>query len=382
MEFWLIFIGSAIFFLFIRGAWRAYTDPSHVLGRQGANMGWVISGHQKDAEGYRNVVLVRGSNEAVISFSKGHVELIKPYHSEPFKDFVELERWFVKKGITPSSIEPKEELNASVRNEFMLFIESHGFKEKYLEVCKYDNVFGLAVSELREAGRNADASEKVIAAFVVDALHNYDKSPQFALKVIEDFTNQYLNEPSDGKEYSGAEIENEDSDYHSDLDELNEEIINWLETYDLINRSNGDNWPINVWSEILAYVGSYLARSSHEQKIYDVEWNSFKASIENRILSSLENPPNLNGVKETQHGAAFVHYVSEYHSEMSKLEKLIGNKILPDGSADLRPVSEYLSLKMLGKQEIDKSADFEELLSDIEAFASDRVIPKVVQAFS
>jgi hypothetical protein len=383
MEFWLVFIGSALFILFIRGAWKAYTDPSDVLGRQGANMGWVIAGHEKDLEGYRNVVLSRGPNEAVISFVNGHVKLIKPYHGTPFKDFVELEPWLVKNGNAPSSTHPQSESSATVSpSEFMTFIESHGFKQKYLEVCKFDNDFGMAVSELRDAGRDTKASEKVIGLFVIDALHNYDKNPQFALSMIEGFTEQFLEDLDQEHEYSEFEKEDDEYNYHPDLDELNEEIANFLEDYALADYPIVSDWPVSIWSEIIAYLGSYTARLSVEQKIYDVEWNSFKASIENRILSSLENPQKLDGVEETPQGKAFVHYVSEYHNEMTTLEKLVINKKNSDGNTDFVPASEFLAVKILGEQGVSRSSRIEELLEQVESFSSDRIIPKVLKAFS
>jgi len=43
--YWWIF-GSILAFFVIRSMWRAYTDPSHVLGRQAANMNWVAIGRE------------------------------------------------------------------------------------------------------------------------------------------------------------------------------------------------------------------------------------------------------------------------------------------------------------------------------------------------
>jgi hypothetical protein len=82
-----------IAFFIIRHLWKVYINPAAVLGRQAANMNWIVSGRVEDSDGYNNVRYVRDNMEAVVSFQNGNVVLTKPNHLEPFKDFIEIERY-------------------------------------------------------------------------------------------------------------------------------------------------------------------------------------------------------------------------------------------------------------------------------------------------
>jgi vacuolar-type H+-ATPase subunit F/Vma7 len=86
-----------IAFFIIRHLWKVYINPAAVLGRQAANMNWVVSGRAEDSDEYKNVRYVRDNMEAVVSFQNGNVILTKPNHLEPFKDFIEIERYIATK---------------------------------------------------------------------------------------------------------------------------------------------------------------------------------------------------------------------------------------------------------------------------------------------
>lgn len=96
-------IGLILVFFILRLGWRAYTHPSHVLGRQAANMNWVAVGRVSDSDGYKNVKLARNKMEAIISFQNGNVVLVRPRRETPFRDFIELERWLASNDEQPES---------------------------------------------------------------------------------------------------------------------------------------------------------------------------------------------------------------------------------------------------------------------------------------
>lgn len=91
MHWW--WIGTIVIAIIFYMCWKAYTHPSHVLGRQAANMNWVAIGFFDDKSGYKNVKLKRDENEAYISHKEGKVFLLKPSNYEPFDDFISIERW-------------------------------------------------------------------------------------------------------------------------------------------------------------------------------------------------------------------------------------------------------------------------------------------------
>ncbi len=132
--FW-ISLAIIILFYIIRLLWRAYTSPAHTLGRQAANMGWGIVGRINTKEGYRDVCYGRDGVEARVSYATGEVFLIKPIHPEPFKDFIELERWLAQRqkpllqdtALSDISREVNDLLN--VLNEAQRKYQSEAFKE-------------------------------------------------------------------------------------------------------------------------------------------------------------------------------------------------------------------------------------------------------------
>ena len=95
MIWWII--GAITAFLVFRFAWRCYIHPAHVLGRQAANMNWFAIGRVEDDKGFKDVCYGRDGMEVKVSYASGRVFLVKPAHVEPFKDFIELERWLAQR---------------------------------------------------------------------------------------------------------------------------------------------------------------------------------------------------------------------------------------------------------------------------------------------
>ena len=95
MIWWII--GAIATFLVFRFLWRGYTHPASVLARQAANMNWVSIGRVEGDEGFKDVCYGRDEMEVKISYATGRVFLLKPAHVEPFKDFIELDRWLAKR---------------------------------------------------------------------------------------------------------------------------------------------------------------------------------------------------------------------------------------------------------------------------------------------
>lgn len=102
MILWIL--STVAIFLILRFLWRAYTHPANVLGRQAANMNWRAIGRINGEKGFKDVCFERDGVEACVSHARGDVYLLKPVHSTPFKDFVELERWLAgRMGSLPGS---------------------------------------------------------------------------------------------------------------------------------------------------------------------------------------------------------------------------------------------------------------------------------------
>jgi len=362
MHWWII--GIIIFFFVVRSMWRAYIDPSHVLGRQAANMNWVAIGRVTDNDGYKNMKLSRNGMEAVISFQNANVELVKPSRAEPFQDFIELERWLVNEEQNPVQDEELEYYEV-VNN----FINSHGFYEPFLELQGTDKEYCIASMQMHKAGYLSGQSEKVVGALSLDSIKQYEQNRQLAILFLQNLEQSFLNE------------EEEDSDdYHPFLDKAVGQAEKFLKNNNIYVPLRGNRAAINVTSELFVYIASYLAMLSSGDNISAMGWNSFKSSIENRILATIENPPSLSDSIVTPESTTFVHYVSEYFTEMTRMEELVLSNKNESGNVNLQPLVAYL-LRVMGSDNPEHQSQLQDYLSEVSGFSSKEIVPKVVRIF-
>lgn len=348
----------------IRSMWRAYTHPSHVLGRQAANMNWVAVGRVADNDGYKNVKLARDGMEAVISFQNGNVELVKPWREVPFKDFIELERWIANNENT--SVDDEEIQYYEAVNDF---INSHGFYEPLLELQGTDKEYCIASMKMHKAGYLTGQSEKVVGALTLDSIKKYEQNRQLSILFLQNLEDQFLNEE-----------EEETDDYHPALDKAVIETTSFLKKNNIYVPLRGNGTAIKITSELFVYIASYTAMLSSGENIAAMSWNSFKSSIENRILATLENPPSLSDCIETPESKTFVHYSSEYFTEMTRMEELILNNKGEAGEIELQPLIGYL-LRTLGSNNPEHQSQLQSYLSEVSEFASKEIVPKVIRVF-
>ena len=121
MNWWWVSIVALV--IIAHRCWKAYVHPSHVLGRQAANMNWVATGFFDDKSGYKNVRLQRDGNEAYISHKEGKVFLLKPSNYEPFDDFITIERWLT---LASDEAECQRENDYGCKiSEFDVVLETH-----------------------------------------------------------------------------------------------------------------------------------------------------------------------------------------------------------------------------------------------------------------
>lgn len=196
MEEWWLF-GLIIGFFVLHLMWKAYTDQSHVLGRQAANMNWIAVGRVEDADGYKNVKLARNGMEAVISFQNKNVELVYPPHSAPFKDFIELERWITKLEEDDINEEELDDEELNYYEEINRITASYGFYEPLLELQGTDPEFCIASMDLHKTGYETGKSPRSVAALTVEAVHEYKKNRELSIIFLQTLAENFYEEDGD-----------------------------------------------------------------------------------------------------------------------------------------------------------------------------------------
>jgi hypothetical protein len=112
-----------------------------------------------------------------------------------------------------------------------------------------------------------------------------------------------------------AEIDLEkERDYHSVLDAMVSDCTAFLKGNAALQ---GREWPLEVYAEAIVYLACYSAslRSRHGFSI--AGWNTFRASVENRMLAI--QPNSLPKIDE---GEKFVSYSSGYFPYLESREAL------------------------------------------------------------
>ena len=189
--YWWIF-GAVIVLFVIRFLWRGYNHPSHVLGRQAANMNWVAVGRVSDIDGYKNIRVSRDGVEAIISFKNGNVILAKPFYSTPFKDFIEIERWLAT--TQKQSMDNKEVAYYEAVNNF---ITSNGFCEALLELQGTDKDYCIASMKMHKAGYLTGQPEKVVGALTMESVKQYQQNKEIAILYLQSLEKRFLNKQNE-----------------------------------------------------------------------------------------------------------------------------------------------------------------------------------------
>lgn len=101
-------------------------------------------------------------------------------------------------------------------------------------------------------------------------------------------------------------------------------------------------------------------------------WNTFKAAIENRMLSIADDGSQRSGTIQTPNGPAFAHFTSSYWAEMDTIEEL-ANKAFTSVSSS-RELSAHLFHLLGGNSEQERA--FEKLFSGLVEFASRSIFQK------
>ncbi|MDP3494997.1 MAG: hypothetical protein Q8R82_17945 [Hyphomonadaceae bacterium] len=132
-----------------------------------------------------------------------------------------------------------------------------------------------------------------------------------------------------------------DTDYHAVLDEMAGECIAFIIENEL---HLDDDWPTELYAEAIVYLACYNAKLGHRHKFSIAGWNTFKSSVENRMLGIR----NTASPRDDSNTTSLVSYVSGYHAYLTEREKLarpaheasfeLADRILEDvgGSASAR----------------------------------------------
>lgn len=369
MIWWVV---AAILFAFVASkAWRVYKHPAHQLGMQAAKHGWRAAGSIKDPSGFRNTRLVRGNYESIILFREQEVRLTKPEAEYPFKDYDELEEWISEYEHEAQEKDPEILYYRAIDS----YIRSVGYYEPLLELQGTDEEYCIAVMKTHKAAYLANIPEKIAGALTLDSVKHYYQNRDFALVFLRKLESKWLAESN-----AGASLASDSPDHESQEDADNfhpslDKAVGLVRSF--FAGVGGNDLAGNPRTELVAYAATYIAMRKSDNEMPSGCWNTFKAAIENRMLSIADDGSQRSGTIQTPNGPAFAHFTSSYWAAMGAVEEL-ANKAFTSVSSS-RELSAYLFRVLGGNSEQERA--FEKLFSGLVEFASRSIFPKVERIF-
>lgn len=267
-------------------------------------------------------------------------------------------------------------------SELHSFIDSHNYLERYQELQGQDQEFAQAALELEQAASDGDASPKVIGALIIDSIRKYAGSRDYGIAFLEALSKKYQQElfaESDDLEHGAFESQYPKGSYHLILDQEAGAIRQFFVDAGYLEEDAEPD--ISIVTELLLYIVVYFSWKQSGLDIHQMSWNSFKTSIENRILSVLDDVPSLTSYTETPSSKTFTQHTSRYWGEMDRMEMLIEGNDSKSRDYDLRPVSQSI-LSRVGCNSIENASRLTGFLMNLTVRMGPEVLTRVIRSFS
>ena len=340
---WWILLSAVVTAVAARHFWRLYSHPYNLLIRQAANMDWVAAGAIPYPDGIKNMRLRRAGMLAEVSFKQLNVRLLEPQVEEPFKDFLAIERWIGARSnndaahsTQSSTVITNERLNQGDYFERVDgLLAAKGLRDEFMLLQGWDREFGEASARLCAVGERTQESPIVMAAFIAESMEYHKKSRDVALSYLARLESGFkakLAHPDWAAELEAEQrkknelelTDNEPNDLHDTLDEIVGQAFEFVTSNCHANDKGKSYADFRLQAELVAYVASFNARRNAKMDIHPSEWNTFKAGVENRMLTLRDDGHQRSGLVNTPDGGqAFASFVSTYWKRMDDLEALL-----------------------------------------------------------
>lgn len=215
------------------------------------------------------------------------------------------------------------------------YIHSVGHFNSLVAPALKNNSFSKAVSNVYMTGYICNSSPKVIGMLIADGANKFKSNAQFGIlfldNVAKNMRSKYDTSLQNGKGSTGAQphseptIKNESSNvpnqYHDHLDKISNSAFELLKSFNSVDSSKSSEIKLMLEAELVLYLVTFKAWIDSKIHIYPGTWNTFKRSIEVRMLSLKDDGHTASGVvRDSKGNQSFAHFVSSYWQQMDELE--------------------------------------------------------------
>ena len=233
------------------------------------------------------------------------------------------------------------------------FMRSTGYYDSLLLPAQRQADFMRASANVYVAGYQTDSSPEVVGALIADGANKYKSNRQFGVvflnKVATNMRKRYGEAPPMGSEASSTtppsakpssttsslrthkseeqRIEEEAAAYHAALDAVAKDSLTFMINNGLLTSERHPEDEQKLYAELLLYITTCNARNVTRTDIHPGTWNTFKRSVEVRMLGIRDDGHQRSGVIRTPDGGtAYAQFTSTYWQRMDALEEILNRR--------------------------------------------------------
>ena len=230
------------------------------------------------------------------------------------------------------------------------FMRSSGYYDSLVSPAQRHSDFLRAAANVYVAGYQTSSSPKVVGALITDGANKYKSDPSvgvtFLNKVATNMRKRHDEHLSIGNELSRTappaemadsptslmrtymsedqRIEEEAADYHAALDLGAKNSLRFIIDNGFFASEQHTKGEQKLYAELLLYLATFNARNLTRTEIHTGTWNTFKRSVEVRMLGVCDDGHHPSGIFNTQDGEqVFAHLPSTYWQRMDALERVL-----------------------------------------------------------
>lgn len=255
-----------------------------------------------------------------------------------------------------------------------------------------------AVANVYLSGYRSNASIKVVGALIADGANKYKSDRALGILFLDKVATNMRKQQDDALRATAANrstkltadaatvlaandrpsldrksgprtIADEAAAYHAALDSVAGNALAFIVSTGLLDRPDQSDEVRRLYAELLLYLAACKARNDARKDIHPGTWNTFRRSIEVRMLGIRDDGHQRSGVVRTAGGGkAFAQFTSSYWQRMDDLEALMGQR----GAGGF--IQHFLN--EIGA-EFSRSEHFLEFFNELSDQAASAVVPKI-----
>lgn len=278
------------------------------------------------------------------------------------------------------------------------YIRAVGYYDTLVAPALNHEAFMKAVANVYLSGYRSNASIKVVGALIADGANKYKSDRALGILFLDKVATNMRKQQDDALRATVANrstkstadaatvlaandrpnldrkseprtIADEAAAYHAALDSVAGNALAFIVNTGLLDRPDQSDELRRLYAELLLYLSACKARNDVRKDIHPGTWNTFRRSVEVRMLSIREDGHQRSGVVRTAGGGkAFAQFTSTYWQRMDDLEALM----IQRGAVGL--IQHFLS--EIGA-ESSRSEHFLEFFNELSDQAASAVVPKI-----